>query len=176
MLTMIDIRIFQNQVSGNVFQKCSSIDPPYFRHKSILDAVDLPTPPWERETTGFWIDLPTSVLDALRSSDINSAEAIHAAEHAFLNHFPLSEDLKTDCRVVQEDNKDSPVKRYPRYDSILQKATLRTYWTRDLYSMILWERLGALLQELSRMVRYSPRGKQNAITEVLLEFSASDSD
>jgi DEAD/DEAH box helicase domain-containing protein len=89
-----------------------------------LDAVDLPTPPWERETTGFWVDLPTSVLDALRSSNIDSAEAIHAAEHAFLNHFPLSEDLKTDCRVVQEDNKDSQVKRYPRYDSILYKAAM----------------------------------------------------
>ena len=89
------------------------------RHKTILDAVDLLTPPWVHETTGFWIDLPTSVLDALRSSDIDSAEAIHAVEHAFLNQFPLSEDLKTDCRVTQEDNKDSQVKRYPRYDSIL---------------------------------------------------------
>ena len=89
-----------------------------------MDAVDLPTPPWERETTGFWMDLPTSVLDALRSSNIDSAEAIHAAEHAFLNQFPLSEDLKTDCRVVQEDNKDSQVKRYPRYDSTLYKARI----------------------------------------------------
>lgn len=96
------------------------------RHKTILDTVDLPTPPWERETTGFWIDLPTSVLDALRLSNIDSAEAIHAAEHAFLNQFPLSEDLKTDCRVVQEDNKDSRIKRYPRYDSILYKAVI--YW------------------------------------------------
>lgn len=99
---------------------------PYLdRHKTILDAVDLLTPPWERETTGFWIDLPTSILDALRSSGIDSAEAIHAAEHAFLNQFPLSEDLKTDCRVVQDDNKDSQVKRYPRYDSMLFKATAK---------------------------------------------------
>lgn len=85
------------------------------RHNTILDAVDLPTPPWERETTGFWIDLTTSVLDTLLSSNIDNAEAVHAAEHAFLNQFPLSEDLKTDCRVVKEDNKDSQVKRHPRY-------------------------------------------------------------
>jgi len=84
------------------------------RHKTVVDAVDLLTPPCERETTGFWIDLPASVLDALRLSGIDSAEAIHAAEHAFLNHFPLSEDLKTDCRVVRENNKDSQAKRISR--------------------------------------------------------------
>ena len=111
-----------------------------------MDTVDLPTPPWERETTGFWMDLPTSVLDALRSSNIDSAEAIHAAEHAFLNQFPLSEDLKTDCRVVQEVNKDSQVKRYPRYDSILYKATV-----------IHWNLLG------SRLVFYDIVGKTGGV-------------
>ncbi|KAF8810709.1 DEAD/H helicase [Phlegmacium glaucopus] len=99
---------------GSTFSTTRLELPTILSHKTILDAVDLLTPPCERETTGFWIDLPTSILDALRLSGIDSAEATHAAEHAFLNQFPLSEDLKTDCRVVQEDNKDSQVKRYPR--------------------------------------------------------------
>jgi len=125
MLTIVRLRVFQNQVSCSIFQIPPSIEHAISdRHKTILDAVDLLTPPWDRETTGLWIDLPTPVLDALRLSGIDGAEAIHAAEHAFLNQFPLSEDLKTDCRVVQEDNKDSQVRQYPRYDFILYKAMI----------------------------------------------------
>ncbi|KAF8163107.1 P-loop containing nucleoside triphosphate hydrolase protein, partial [Crassisporium funariophilum] len=88
----------------------------HYRGKAILDAVELITPPWERESTGFWIDLPQSVLDSLRLHDIDGAGAIHAAEHAFLNQFRLSQDVKTDCRVAKEEYKniDSQVNRYPR--------------------------------------------------------------
>ncbi|KAF8964071.1 DEAD/H helicase [Flammula alnicola] len=86
------------------------------RGKTILDAVELITPPWERETTGFWIDLPSTILESLSSKQIDGAAAIHAAEHAFLNQFVLSEDVKTDCRVAKEDYKDTdtPAKRPPR--------------------------------------------------------------
>ncbi|KIM49038.1 hypothetical protein M413DRAFT_438203 [Hebeloma cylindrosporum] len=47
----------------------------YFRIRAsiILDAVDLMTPPWERETTGFWIDLPNRVLQALNLEGIDGA-------------------------------------------------------------------------------------------------------
>jgi len=90
----------------------------YFRVRggTILDAVDLMTLPWERETTGFWIDLPNHVLQALNLERVDGAAAIHAAEHAFLNQFILSDDVKTECRVVNEAYKDSesPSKRFPR--------------------------------------------------------------
>ena len=82
-----------------------------------MDAVDLMTPLWERETTGLWIDLPNHVLQALNLEGIDGAAAIHAAGHAFLNQFILSEDVKTECRVVNEEYKDSESpKRFPRYD------------------------------------------------------------
>jgi DEAD/DEAH box helicase domain-containing protein len=35
------------------------------------------------------------------SRDINAAEAIHAAQHAFLNRFPMAADLKTECKAVR---------------------------------------------------------------------------
>ncbi|KAF9471178.1 P-loop containing nucleoside triphosphate hydrolase protein [Pholiota conissans] len=90
----------------------------FFQSKGnvILDAVELITPPWEREALGFWIDLPDNILKLLQMQDIDSAAAIHAAEHAFLNQFVLSQDMKTDCRVVKDENKDdsSSIKRLPR--------------------------------------------------------------
>jgi DEAD/DEAH box helicase domain-containing protein len=87
-----------------------------FRGNVILDAVELITPPWEREALGFWIDLPTDILESLQVEEIDSAAAIHATEHAFLNQFALSQDVKTDCRVAKEEDKDdnSPGKRFPR--------------------------------------------------------------
>lgn len=74
------------------------------------------TPLWERETTGLWIDLPNHILQALNLERIDGAAAIHAAGHAFLNQFILSEDVKTECRVVNEEYTESPPKRFPRYD------------------------------------------------------------
>jgi DEAD/DEAH box helicase domain-containing protein len=63
--------------------------------------VDLETAPWERQTTGTWIDVPKKLLDFMLSRDINAAEAIHAAQHAFLNRFPMAADLKTECKAVR---------------------------------------------------------------------------
>lgn len=66
-------------------------------------------PPFERRTTGFWIDVPKATLDILRLKAINAAEAIHGAEHAFLNRFPMAADMKTECKV--------PVKEYMAADT-----------------------------------------------------------
>ncbi|TFK25045.1 DEAD/H helicase [Coprinopsis marcescibilis] len=93
------------------------------RNKTILDAVDLDTPAWERDTSGFWIDVPNPILDLLRSLQLNVAEAIHAAEHAFLNQFPLSEDVRTECKAAEKEYKvtESSRKRPARlifYDSV----------------------------------------------------------
>ena len=86
-----------------------------FRGKTILDAVELTTPPYTRETNGFWIDLPKSILQKLKTDNIDGAAAIHAAEHSFLNQFALSQDLKADCRVVKEEYKEGvTAKRLPR--------------------------------------------------------------
>ncbi|KAF9532377.1 DEAD H helicase [Crepidotus variabilis] len=85
------------------------------RGGAIIDAVELMTPPFERESTGFWIDLPSPILNQLFISEIDGAAAIHAAEHALLNQFALSRDMKTDCRVAKEDYLDGvKVTRPPR--------------------------------------------------------------
>lgn len=74
------------------------------RNNVILDTVSLEMPPLERDTTGFWIDVPKTILNIMQAKALNAAEAIHAAEHAFLNRFPMAADVKTECKV--------PVKEY----------------------------------------------------------------
>ncbi|EKM82852.1 hypothetical protein AGABI1DRAFT_125317 [Agaricus bisporus var. burnettii JB137-S8] len=73
------------------------------RNNTILDAVEIDTPPYVCDTTGFWIDVPRSILELLRRKHFNLAEAIHAAQHAFLNQFPLSEDLRTECKAAEKE-------------------------------------------------------------------------
>lgn len=81
------------------------------RNQRILDTVDLETPAWERETTGFWIDLPTSILDLMRDKKIDAAEAIHSAEHALLNRFGLPDDIKTECKASEKEYSVTPSQR-----------------------------------------------------------------
>ncbi|PFH49106.1 hypothetical protein AMATHDRAFT_76387 [Amanita thiersii Skay4041] len=80
-------------------------------NKTILEAVDVDTPTWERETTGFWIDVPKSVLDLMLAKNINAAEAIHAAQHALLNYYPLAQDVKTECKASKKEYKTTPSQR-----------------------------------------------------------------
>ncbi|KAJ6606558.1 P-loop containing nucleoside triphosphate hydrolase protein [Mycena vulgaris] len=92
------------------------------RNNSILDTVSLDSDPWERETTGFWVDVPTSTLELLRRKQFKPAAAIHSAEHALLNRFALK-DVKTECKAPEKENKvqESTRKRPGRlifYDSI----------------------------------------------------------
>ncbi|KAG6874311.1 hypothetical protein C0995_001536 [Termitomyces sp. Mi166 len=93
------------------------------RNKVILEAVDLETPAWQRETTGVWIDIPKSLLELFLSKGINPAEAIHAAQHAVLNQFSLAQDLRTECKAAEKEYKmtESRRKRPARlifYDAI----------------------------------------------------------
>lgn len=83
----------------------------YCRNNKILDVVDLDTEPWQRETTGMWIDVPKSTLQLLSSKNINPASAIHSAEHAFLNRFALSVDLKTECKAPEKEFKKAESER-----------------------------------------------------------------
>ncbi|CAL1704265.1 unnamed protein product [Somion occarium] len=81
------------------------------RNNAIIESVDLDTPPWERETTGLWLDVPKPTLQLLQTHGINAAEAIHAACHAFLNRFPLANDLGTECKVAEKEYKATESQR-----------------------------------------------------------------
>jgi len=81
------------------------------RNNVIIDAIDINTLPWVRETVGFWIDVPTSILELMLAKNINSAEAIHAAEHAILNRFAMSADLRTECKAAEKEYKATESKR-----------------------------------------------------------------
>jgi DEAD/DEAH box helicase domain-containing protein len=88
----------------------------------ILDIVDLETDPWQRETTGFWLDVPKSILELMRLKGINPAEAIHSAQHAFLNQFPMASDLRTECKAPEKEYKAESSRKRPArlifYDSV----------------------------------------------------------
>ncbi|KAM6500695.1 P-loop containing nucleoside triphosphate hydrolase protein [Amanita muscaria] len=75
------------------------------RNQKIIDTVDLNTPVWERETTGFWIDLPRQILELMQSKNIDAAEAIHAAQHALINCFGFQQDIKTECKASEKEYK-----------------------------------------------------------------------
>lgn len=83
----------------------------FYRNGVILDTVDLETLPLEQDTTGFWIDVPNTLLQLMQSKGINAAEAIHAAQHAFLNQFPLAEDMRTECKAEEKEYKAAESQR-----------------------------------------------------------------
>ncbi|KIL69576.1 hypothetical protein M378DRAFT_184005 [Amanita muscaria Koide BX008] len=93
------------------------------KNQKIIDTVDLNTPVWERETTGFWIDLPRPILELMQSKNIDAAEAIHAAQHALINCFGFQQDIKTECKASEKEYRvtESQRKRPARlifYDAI----------------------------------------------------------
>ncbi|KIJ60621.1 hypothetical protein HYDPIDRAFT_32044 [Hydnomerulius pinastri MD-312] len=81
------------------------------RNKKILDVVDIDTPPWERHGSGFWLDVPKSILDLMRSKGFRPAEAIHSACHAWMNYFALATELRTECKAAEKEYKISETKR-----------------------------------------------------------------
>ncbi|KAJ3860339.1 DEAD/H helicase, partial [Lentinula novae-zelandiae] len=93
------------------------------RHNVILDVVDVESSPWIHETVGLWMDVPDLVLQLLRDKRIKPAAAIHSAEHAFLNRFPLASDIRTECKAEEKEyfKKESRRKRPARlimYDPV----------------------------------------------------------
>ncbi|KAI9456100.1 hypothetical protein HD554DRAFT_2317614 [Boletus coccyginus] len=81
------------------------------RNKRILDVVDVDTPPWERQGTGFWLDVPKNILTLMRSKGLRPAEAIHAACHAWMNQFALAAELRTECKAAEKEYKVAASKR-----------------------------------------------------------------
>jgi DEAD/DEAH box helicase domain-containing protein len=47
----------------------------------------------------------------MRVKGINPAEAIHAAEHAFLNRFAMAADMKTECKAAEKEYKTTESQR-----------------------------------------------------------------
>ncbi|KAF8556873.1 P-loop containing nucleoside triphosphate hydrolase protein [Imleria badia] len=77
------------------------------RNRRILDVVDVDTPPWERQATGFWLDVPKPILALMRSKGLRPAEAIHSACHAWMNQFALAAELRTECKAAEKEYKVS---------------------------------------------------------------------
>ena len=90
------------------------------RAKVILDTVDVDMPPYERSTTGMWIDVSREALKLMKDKGFNIAEAIHSAQHAFLNRFPMVADLRTECKAAEKEYKAAGTqrKRPARYVAI----------------------------------------------------------
>jgi DEAD/DEAH box helicase domain-containing protein len=76
-----------------------------------LPVVALDTPVWERETTGAWLDVPANILELMEAKGINSAAAIHSAQHAFLNQFAMRSGLRTECKVPEKEYRSEESQR-----------------------------------------------------------------
>jgi len=105
--------------------------PGSYRNGSIIDQVDLENLPWERETLGFWLDIPESLLQLFVDREVNPAgtkhpgyfssvgayrvcgfpEAIHSAQHAVLNRVQMSGGLLTECKAATKEYKTEKSKR-----------------------------------------------------------------
>ncbi|KAF9792472.1 P-loop containing nucleoside triphosphate hydrolase protein [Thelephora terrestris] len=81
------------------------------RNGCIIDQVDLECLPWERETVGFWLDVPESLLQLLVDQEVNPAEAIHSAQHAVLNRMQVPGELRTECKAPEKEYKTEKSKR-----------------------------------------------------------------
>lgn len=106
-------------------------EPPSHRNGCIIDQVDLENLPWERETLGFWLDVPEALLHLLVDREINPAgtecaatsfsvmadsttdflEAIHSAQHAVLNRIQMCTELRTECKAPTKEYKVEKSKR-----------------------------------------------------------------
>jgi hypothetical protein len=111
--------------SGRSYHTRAPSDSRRPRNKRILDIVDVDTPPWERQGTGFWLDVPERILALMRSKGLRPAEAIHSACHAWMNQFALAAELRTECKAAEKEYKvvASKRKRPARYGG-MERAVL----------------------------------------------------
>ncbi|THH10992.1 hypothetical protein EW146_g8195 [Bondarzewia mesenterica] len=77
----------------------------------ILDTVDVDMPPYERTTMGMWIDVSKDTLELMKEKGMNPAEAIHSAQHAFLNRSPMPSELRTECKAPEKEYKATGTER-----------------------------------------------------------------
>lgn len=82
----------------------------------VLDAIQVDNPPVIRYSKGMWLDVPKLALDILQDRRLNSAAAIHAAEHAVMSLLPtfvisMPEDVRTECKVALKEFSASETQR-----------------------------------------------------------------
>ena len=77
----------------------------------ILDSVFVDMPPYERTTTGLWIDVSKEALELMKMLGLSLAAAIHSAQHAVLNRFALAADLRTECKPDEKERMKRPTSR-----------------------------------------------------------------
>jgi DEAD/DEAH box helicase domain-containing protein len=89
--------------------------------RRILDAVQVDNDPIILTSKGFWLDVPRNALDILLERRLNTAAAIHAAEHAILSLMPnfvisMPGDVRTECKISLKEfaKKESSRKRPAR--------------------------------------------------------------
>ena len=91
----------------------------------VLDAVQVDNPPVIRFSKGMWLDVPKSALDILQERRLNSAAAIHAAEHAVMSLLPtfvisMPEDVRTECKVA--------LKEFAKHESQRRRPARLTFY------------------------------------------------
>ncbi|KAG7192510.1 uncharacterized protein KQ657_001605 [Scheffersomyces spartinae] len=59
------------------------------RRGEILEAEEVNNPPFIVDSKGFWLDIPSSALDAITKKSLSPAGGIHAAQHALMNMLPI---------------------------------------------------------------------------------------
>lgn len=78
------------------------------KYKRIIDAVETHNPPVIIDSKGFWIDLPSKVLDLCRQKSLNMAGGIHAAQHAIMGLLPAFivagvDEINTECKAPEKE-------------------------------------------------------------------------
>lgn len=69
------IWVLQNTVSVGEMSHLVFSEPAPSRKGCIIDQADLENLPWERETVGFWLDVPEPLLRLLVAQEVNPAGA-----------------------------------------------------------------------------------------------------
>ncbi|KAH8656234.1 DEAD/DEAH box helicase-like protein [Tricladium varicosporioides] len=89
------------------------------KRRRILDAIQVDNPPIIIFSKGMWLDVPKQALDILQERRLNTAGAIHAAEHAVLSLMPnfvisMPGDVRTECKIgIKEFAKKESTRKRP---------------------------------------------------------------
>lgn len=84
------------------------------RRGEILEAIEVKNPPIKLYSKGLWIDIPQWAIDLIKHKNLNSAGAIHAAQHAIMNVLPVyisgsvgsdlgDVELSTECKAPEKE-------------------------------------------------------------------------
>ena len=90
--------------------------------------MNVDTPPYDRQVSGFWFDVPKDLLSSMKGKGVMPAEAIHSASHAWMNSFALSPDLRTECKAAE--------KEYTNEESSRKRPARCVYFPRLLFSLL----------------------------------------